>query len=406
MSGETIEKTIRRDTVVKFCNAAFFGPNYKYNGRYGLVRNQIHDGIYRIMQTSGRDRSVKKDYFEVQEIDLNTPVQNGVVLVFPPSTGKTGTKPTAIPLPDFPHEFMATGDTPHDNLMLVKTAVCLMPEMLRTERIMMEKYMLNDREMRNLKAFVNSLDSLVDSKTGVLKEDFTKDCAEIWNWAHRFVRCRYNNMIRRNWCIKNLGWEKPLALMVYEDPENCSFRTQPTQAVYWYDEAAKNGIDNTFLCFHNRNAPGEEIRGAVIFDFSCKKMSPKENNKLEAERWKDSFNELLNFYSDFDSVKTLGDFQDFIFRQSVMVGSHPSNPWAGKKHLGSLEDHLRNGDNTAEMNDHLKDLVEKLRRFPEEKPTEWKRVQKDFQNDVEKENRRKENHSKKRNPFPVEKLSF
>ena len=115
-------------------------------------------------------------------------------------------------------------------------------------------------------------------------------------------------------------------------------------------------------------------------------MRPKENNKFEAERWKDSFNELLNFYSDFDSVKTLGDFQDFIFRQSVLVGSHPSNQWAGKKNLGSLEDHLRNGDNTAEMNNNLKDLVGELRRFPEEKPTEWKRVQKDFQNDVEKEN--------------------
>ena len=106
------EEIIARDTVIKFCN--FTGENSDQNGKYGLVRKRLDDGRYRIMQTSGRDLAVKLENFDVQKLDLNTPVENGVVLVFPPSTGKTGTKPVAIPLPDFPHEVSLNGMTPFE----------------------------------------------------------------------------------------------------------------------------------------------------------------------------------------------------------------------------------------------------------------------------------------------------
>ena len=128
---------IQRDTVVKFCNLT--GENSNQNGKYGLYRKKLGNGRHRIMQTSGCDLAVKRENFEVHELDLNQEITNGVVLVFPPSTGKTGTKPVAVPLPDFPHEVSANGMLPHE------WGDRLLPAELDTERFTCPSVFLNER---------------------------------------------------------------------------------------------------------------------------------------------------------------------------------------------------------------------------------------------------------------------
>ena len=126
---------VQRDTVVKFCNLT----DLNKNGKYGLYRKKLGDGRHRIMQTSGSDLSVKRENFEVYELDLNQEITNGVVLVFPPSTGKTGTKPVAVPLPDFPHEVSANGMLPHE------WGDRVLPAELDTERFTCPSVFLNER---------------------------------------------------------------------------------------------------------------------------------------------------------------------------------------------------------------------------------------------------------------------
>ena len=102
-----MSSVIKRDTIIKFRNLS--GEHVEQNGKYGLVRKQLDDGRYRIMQTAGHDRAMHRINCEVQDIDLNAIDENGVVLVFPPSTGKTGINPVAILLPEFLNESSAGG---------------------------------------------------------------------------------------------------------------------------------------------------------------------------------------------------------------------------------------------------------------------------------------------------------
>jgi len=374
------EEIIARDTVIKFCN--FSGENSDQNGKYGLVRRRLDDGRYRIMQTSGRDLAVKLENFDVQKIDLNTPVENGVVLVFPPSTGKTGTKPIAIALPDFPHEVSSNGMTPFEwNIDIVDM---LLPPELMTPRIIDEKYWLTKKEMKQLKAHLDHMDTYEDPyarkviEAGLSAEnlDFIKDNPEEWKWTHRFVRCRYNNAVRQKWCMKNFGWELPKRLQICENPDY--YAAQIPQAVYWHDEAQKTGIENSFMRFVRQ--PGDDHRGAVVFDLSYKKLRPKDCTKFAGND--------IDKLNEFEGVKTLGDFQDYIVRTSVNAGAHPSNPW-----MDNLLESMMPAD--FDMN-NMNEIMKKMSIIQDENPEEWKRIKKECEKDKENKKQNASASEKKR----------
>jgi len=363
------EEIIARDTVIKFCN--FTGENSDQNGKYGLVRKRLDDGRYRIMQTSGRDLAVKLENFAVHKIDLDTPVENGVVLVFPPSTGKTGTKPIAIPLPDFPHEVSSNGMTPFE--WSIDIVDMLLPEELITPRIIDGISVLTKKELKQLKEQLGFMDSYenpyfrqIIGAASDEKLDLIKDHPEEWKWTHRFVRCRYNNAVRQKWCVKNLGWELPNRMQVCEDPDY--YAAQIPQAVYWHDQAQKTGIENSFMRFVRQ--PGDDHRGAVVFDLSYKKLRPKDCTKFARDDTKK--------HNEFEGVKTLGDFQDYIVRTSVNGGAHPSNPW-----MDNLMESMMPAD--FDMN-NMNEIMKKMSMMQDENPEEWKRIKKEAEQD--KENKR------------------
>ena len=130
------------------------------------------------------------------------------------------------------------------------------------------------------------------------------------------------------------------------------YAAQIPEVVYWYDAAEKKGIENTFMRLVKKKS--DSYKGAVVFDFSYKKLMPEEGNKYkirveeQAEPkslLRKKLDGLINFANDlepdFEGVKTLGDIQDYIVEISVDYGSHPSNPWMneaiGNGFLGGRE---------------------------------------------------------------------
>jgi len=344
-------KPIKRDTVVKLCN--FEGDLSNENGKYGLVRKQLDEGYYRIMQTSGHDRRVSIDNFKILDIDLNTNVENGVVLVFPPSTGKTGTRPIAVPLPDFPHEVSGGGmDPDHQGPGL------LLPPDLNNIRMVNGDVLLNKKEMETLKGYktllVDAYENPLFAAYSESKMDYDaelagklpkgKDSKKEFKNMGRFVKSRYNNMLRQNYCVEQFGWGKPARMQAVDSKED--FDAEVPASVYWYDGSASTGIENTFMGFMRKE--GDCIRGAVVFDLSFQ--------KLKIEKFSPFFHRPGGW--DFGKVKTLGDFQKYIVDISVNAGEHPSNPYV-KNLMSELMSSSGDGDKSAK--ERIKEKIKQKR---------------------------------------------
>lgn len=320
-----MDKPIERDTVVKLCN--FTAEFANQNGKYGLVRKQLDDGRYRIMQTSGHDRALSTDKFEVLDIDLNTKVENGVVLVFPPSTGKTGTKPIAVPLQDFPHEVSGGGMDPE----FTGHGILLPPD-LSSARMVDRDCLLNEKEMETLKWYKNEF-------------KFNKGFENMG----RFVKSRYNNLLRQNYCVEHFGWGRPARMQTVDCKED--FDNEVPASVYWHDGSATTGIENTFMRFMRKD--GDCIRGAVVFDLSFQ--------KLKIEKFNPRFHRPGGW--DFSKVKTLGDFQKYIVDISVNAGEHPSNPYM--TNLVSALSSNGDGNKSANVDETEKRRILKEKRLKE-----------------------------------------
>lgn len=351
MSGK-----VERDTVIKFCN--FVSDDaIDRNGNFGLVRKQLENGNYRIMQTSGRDISVKRDNFEIVKIDLNENVENGVVLVFPPSTGRTGIKPVAVPLPDFPYEVMhpAMGPFTWDFEKMV-----FPPEMMKIHiRYMDVDNLLTTKEITLLQQKIVEFQCMIDMfekfdenpTLKTLANEMANQRQDDFKLTLRFMKCRYNNEIRRIYCVKNFGWEIPKRLQTYDDPED--YAAELPASVYWYDGASNGGIENTFMRFTKKE--GDDFRGAVVFDLSTQKFKLDQFKSIREEH-------------DFDKVKTVRDFQNYIVKIQVNAGEHPSNPWSDTV----LE---MFGDYGKQQMKIVRDVEEAMARLAHDDPEKWKRIQ-------------------------------
>ena len=84
-------------------------------------------------------------------------------------------------------------------------------------------------------------------------------------------------MVRRNWCIKNLGWKDPKRYTVTEmamDGVNQTDERLLSTAVYWFDQSITRGIENTFI--YCGKPERFVIHGAVVADFSNLKFRTTE----------------------------------------------------------------------------------------------------------------------------------
>jgi hypothetical protein len=366
-----MSETIARDTVIKFCNLVSDDATDP-NGKFGLVRKQLVDGSYRIMQTSGRDISVKRENFEIVDIDLNKNVENGVVLIFPPSTGRTGTNVIAVPLSDFPHEVMHPGMTPYEwdfEKLLLPPKMYESPDEETCPRFINPDVLLTKKEMKKLKKYITEYQICIDAQFNKKCECEDQDhCQEIdpenrdflnknkkeLKLTLRYMKCRYNNEIRRSYCNRNFGWELPKRLQTYDGPED--YAAQLPASVYWYNEASNGGIENTFMRFAKQE--GDDFRGAVVFDLSYQKFKLKEFNSIT-----DGGCGMPSF----EHVKTLKDFQNYIVKiQVVGSGEHPSNPWS--------DDLLNNFPGGQKIAKQCRESCEALAKLAEEDPEYWESI--------------------------------
>ena len=155
------------------------------------------------------------------------------------------------------------------------------------------------------------------------------------------------------------------------------YAAQIPAVVYWHDVAEKKGIENTFMRLPKKK--GDSFTGAVVFDFSYRKLRPEEAEKFKIKA--DDHPELrdlinLNNHSEPELGKTLGDIQNFIGKVSVDAGRHPSDPW--------IDEAITKGflkDNVGELA-QLKNIASLKKNNPEK----WERVMIKEQEKIDAEN--------------------
>jgi hypothetical protein len=167
----------------------------------------------------------------------------------------------------------------------------------------------------------------------------------------RFMKCRYNNEIRRTYCVRNFGWELPKRLQTYDAPED--YAAELPASVYWYDGASNGGIENTFMRFSKKE--GDDFRGAVVFDLSTQRFKLDQFKCIREE-------------IDFDKVKTVRDFQNYIVQIQVKSGEHPSDPRT-ETVLNMF------GDYGKEQMKLVNKITEAMAKLAHDDPEQWKEIQ-------------------------------
>ena len=119
---------------------------------------------------------------------------------------------------------------------------------------------------------------------------------------------------------------------------------------------------------------GDSFIGAVVFDFSYKKLRPEEAEKYKIRaddhpEHRDLINMTNHLDPDFELGNTLGDIQDYIVKISVDHGSHPSNPW--------MDEAIDNGFlGGREMTNDMGEMLKNIALLQEHDPEAWEQIMK------------------------------